>query len=48
MAAFVAFTPHVILYLHAEFRRNWTIGDRVMTSNQIFKMAAMESEIFSG
>ena len=36
----------VILHLHAKFRSNRTINGWVMTSYRIFKMAAIESEIY--
>ena len=38
--------PHVILHLSTNFRPNRTIGDRVMTSYPLFKMAATSSELY--
>jgi len=37
---------HVILHQPAKFRSNRTMDGRVMTSYRIFKMAAIESEIY--
>jgi len=37
---------YVILHLPAKYRSTRTIGSGVMTSYRIFKMAAMESEIY--
>jgi len=37
---------HVILHAPAKFRSNRTIGGGVMTSYRIFKMAAVESEMY--
>jgi len=38
---------HVILHLPAKYRRNPTKDAGVMASYRIFKMAAIESEIYS-
>jgi len=37
---------HVILHLPAKFRSNQTIVGGVMTSYRLFKMAAIESEMY--
>ena len=39
-------TTAVILHLSAKFRSNWTIDGGVVTSYRIFKMAAIDSEIY--
>jgi len=39
--------PRVILHLSSKFRRNRMIGGEVMTSYRIFKMAAIQPEIYS-
>jgi len=36
-----------ILYKSSKFRSNRTVGGGVMTSYRIFKMAAIQSEIYS-
>jgi len=36
----------VILHLSSKFRRNRTIGGGIMTSYRIFKMAAIQSEMY--
>jgi len=38
--------PCVILHLSSKFCRNRMIGGRLMTSYRIFKMAAIQSEIY--
>jgi len=35
-----------IVHMFSKFRRNRTIGGGVMTSYRIFKMAAIESEVY--